>query len=48
MKFDPVEIAKMSEAGLAEFIYEQDKRIHRLQSELKGARNELCYKCGAL
>lgn len=47
MKFDPVEIAKMSEAGLAEFIYEQDKKIYRLQCELKQARNELCYKCGS-
>jgi hypothetical protein len=47
MKFDPVEIAKMSEAGLAEFIYEQDKKIHCLQCELKQARNELCLKCGS-
>ena len=45
-EFNPVEIAKMSEAGLAEFVYEQDKRIHRLRSELKWARNELCCKCG--
>jgi hypothetical protein len=47
MKFDPVEIAKMSEAGLAEFIYEQNKQIWNLQSELKNCRNELCLKCGS-
>ena len=47
MKFDPVEIAKMSEAGLAEFIYEQNKQILNLQSELKNCRNELCLKCGS-
>ena len=47
MKFDPVEIAKMSEAGLAEFIYEHNKQILNLQSELKNCRNELCLKCGS-
>ncbi len=46
MEFNPVEIAKMSEAGLAEFIYEQDKQIHLLRRELKQARNELWLKCG--
>ena len=46
-KFDPIEIAKMSEAELAAFVYDQNKQIWNLQSELKNCRNELCLKCGS-